>query len=1793
MPQFDIAAISLLKLVGLLAESGEVEWAWFGNPLDNALHNIPARRVNLGRTLRALLGGDLTNDVYPQVDDDGPLVWEPVALGPVQIGLAWTSAPNDAVRVAVAVRGTPGLGGQTLTLAAIARLVGVTASQGGGTVTSEFGEVKFEGTLPVPGFLKSAELQGGYVPKNDPKLTGSLTATDLTDDARTLSLTSDHLGWDAARLATFLLEAFVAPRAAQEVANKQKGLFYRASHAFPMLGNAGPGTAIEPSPVYQAMGDPGDPTPYLESITDLDDLSGPVTFLWRARALLTGNDDPNFIKSSYHFPLHTAVPQAINGQPPDPNGGVQGQIEDGTSTPGAWLGLLNDRRIVLEVRVGSPTVVVVPLAQVNDQQQLVRAPVTDELRAALQTLGQQATVPIGNGQQVAVTHDQGSWRIALVAETLSTELTPFNGPCSLGLVVGPTGTEVAFTLDTPLTGPLVVGGGPVNQPLPPVADPKAMVARMLDALVGAVPDDAHELVPVAKALVDFIADALAGQTPTAGGVLQAAASVFGGQDGQTFTVADVVDVTVTSPASLKLAARIGPLDFAEQANADEFDPGKRMAVRIGKLHAGVEFNLNPQNGDPPVSALTVGFVDFRVALPEGGAGGLLGSVLPDFKEVPGFTLTVTWTPDGPTFGGGGRIPVQRTLGPLTINTLSVSVDEKRTLVGVDLSFKLSVVTVTAHELGVEFRYDPASVTPFLHGLALSCNTGGIVLAGMFGAVATQTGTDYVGGAVVRVMDLFQLSAIGGYSQLPGDKPSLFLFASLVAPLGGPPWMFITGVAGGFGYNRTLPPAGLLTEHPFLKVMRGDIDLGNSSSSALAAVSGQFAPMEGQHWIAAGLQFTSFGFIAGKAVVVVGLGHEFSLTVLGLAAFGISPIAYFEIGVEATADERQFRLVAGVSPNSYIIHPDIFSLRGQFGLMVRHSGEGAGDFVFSIGGYHPAFRAPEYYPKIELVGVKAVIYGFVRLSVDAFFACTPQALMAGARVSLTAEFEGIGAGLDVYVDVFIKWEPFFMEATMGVCLWFEFFGRHEISVELKIHTPPFGGTATVDLELVSFDVDFGKSLKRPPKPTLAEFATRRLGVPAKQKTGNRAEHQRFNDGATAGLFRLDVVWGRPSDAQVWKSDAQEGLGDRIRVNAEFGFTVRTRLPVAESEFDMDSDPGSSIVGDVDLLLTGLDGMTSTLTVTGAGVNGAKTSRLVDFFPVASFGATPLPAAQADDTSARSAVAGVKADEAVVALTEGIRFDYKAPTFPLTVDALQGGLVEVAQGDERFPLPLGLHVGQAPIFKLPGTIFRFDYDALKVGLKPSIGRVSRTTLALEAASRRINRPLHMAVARADVQRFAAAVKSRGFTVATPPAGSAVAQIPASPARRPELFGVHLRMVAPHAPVPLRRTRLDGVVRARNFRRTPLTPPDGATADQRHTLTVAPREAEQVLLEGGRTRGGRLLAAGEQWLRVICQSAGGGFVSDTYLPPGTRDLALPPRARRVTLVGEGADAPLVSADRSAVPDQNVGVEHDSVLLALGGDAFAGHGCVLEALAPLGLAVRALDHAPGFAVFRRLTRARLYFPAVPKNWSLVLTVVPAVPDAGSALEEVRWIAERAALSSLMTVVGADRTALAMTVAATEPWTLDRRPRHAVAPRRRRPVPRRRARRVQRLPQARPTGTSSTTVPRWQRPQRHDRHPGDRLWQRPRYGCSIGARRSSRRAARSTSRSSRRSSKTRASTSRLVPGGASKVKFVVEGPQLKLTPDDIGGVYPAPGSEDSPDEFLPTSRSAATRCRGSASARS
>jgi hypothetical protein len=67
--------------------------------------------------------------------------------------------------------------------------------------------------------------------------------------------------------------------------------------------------------------------------------------------------------------------------------------------------------------------------------------------------------------------------------------------------------------------------------------------------------------------------------------------------------------------------------------------------------------------------------------------------------------------------------------------------------------------------------------------------------------------------------------------------------------------------------------------------------------------------------------------------------------------------------------------------------------------------------------------------------------------------------------------------------------------MGVVVWFEFMGRHEIGVHLEIHTPPLGGVATIDLALVSFDIEFGKKLGSTPRLTIPQFIENQLGVEA--------------------------------------------------------------------------------------------------------------------------------------------------------------------------------------------------------------------------------------------------------------------------------------------------------------------------------------------------------------------------------------------------------------------------------------------------------------------------------------------------------------------------------------------------------------------------------------------------------------------------------------------------------------------------------------------------------------------------
>jgi hypothetical protein len=1608
MPDFEKAITSFGQLIGLLNADGSIVFEWFGSPEQKTLDSMRAHHEFLGALIRALLSDQYPAGTTDQDFSDG-FQWDPLNIADkVGIGPVWNKGTND-LALALGARVTIPVSGKQEAFALLIRMLDI---QHAGA-KSDFGKIDL--IFPAPDFLSALSLEADLtVPKV------SATVANNAPSSRTIS--SDKpaavLPWDCARIALFILESWIHKQA--QGAGGADNFFTRTDkHLFPMFGE--PAGAIQAFPLFgeSNMGTPPNFDPWRQSVlTTSGDAAGALAFLWHLRALLTGNESPSFIGGSFYLPL---VGGAAGGHPPSKASDV---IAGATYPPspdaaGAWVAIVDPSgtvRLEIELRDGKGKSCSIPLAEYKSGTFSRPAPDIASISTFLASATLSAIAP---DSHISAKGSGTNWTITVFnpAPPSKTGIGGFDGPYQVDLVINgsaPIVVQVSLSPTLQLT-------------LPPDLSPPTVTQLMVStvqAILSLVSSD-PTLSGIATAAGTLLEAAIKKTAPDIVPLLKAIGKIMGNE--AQISAGPVTLAFDFTNLAIKPGFSLGPIN---ESLGD-------LAISIGKLDASLGFGLKSSQ---VIQEVSIGFTDLRIGATKDGAfTGLIGTLIPDMKKAPGFLLTFDWTPKGISLTGGGKIPVQMSFGPLAISAFSIDIRKTSLSIGIDLSFQLSAITVVPYELGLQFNFDGSGIKPFLHGLGVSFDGGGITLAGMF--AHTDSG-DYVGGAVVGVEDMFQLSAIGGYRQLNDGAASMFIFASLVAPLGGPPYFFITGIAGGFGYSRMLPDFQLMDQHPFIKVMNGELPISGSTANALDTLSKQFLAKEGDYWIAAGIQFLSFGFINGKLLVAVAFGHDFSFNLLGIASFGIDPIAYFEIDLLVTIDQEKALVIAGVSPNSYLISKDIFSLHGQFGLGVWHSGDHAADFVLSIGGYHPSFTKPEWYPALDRVGVTATVYGFVHVNIDCFFACTPQALMAGAQVSLWASFAGISAGLDVYVDVFIKWDPFFIQADLGVTVWFEFMGRHEIGVDLEVHTPPFGGTATIHLFIVSFDVSFGTQLDSMPTAKLFEFVRDRLNVPAKAAgNGDGASLAIFSTDTAAGLVSVFFLQGATPDEDQAKSNKQLGVNSPVHVSSEFVFSVRTHLPL----------PVGAPVGpmmtsaDINLPLCGLSGLATTLKIQAPRIDDAGTSALTRHFPASNFG-DAFQDVQAQDS--KSAVAEISGKDARIELMDGVRFAYKAKAHPETPPAMTGPNVE-SSGDEGkdYPLPLSAPATiTGPVVVGPKSGFTFSGSVAKMQIaprsmpRPTAGRLQE--IALPQPVQAAPRALSVNTAVADLKHEIRTAPASTI-VAAPPAGTPVIAPPPSPGRRAELFPISLRVVPAHAATAAATTGtvvapgvaggikavvLPGVQPAANIIRNVLTPAAGVITAFKGAVSVASGQALHVNLAGGLARGGSLALAGSQTVRAIFLTAFGEPVGDVRTS-GNATVPLPRRARRVVLMGEG--------NSPAVLNSNIGIEKDTVLLALDPRSFAAHGCVLHSNTRVDFLVHALDSFTGTQVLRSVTNFRIQFPPAAKGSTLVLSAEPVVPNPAAAPGQVRWRAN-ATLGSLNTVIGPDRVAFVMSVESPQNWALD-----------------------------------------------------------------------------------------------------------------------------------------------------------
>lgn len=1601
MASFDVALVELGKLIGLFAATGDsqgsLRWEWFGRPIEEGLETMPAQRDRIGAILRALLrpeaqaAGAFNGPAADPANNWEPLLEVDAISG--GLGITWSKPDDTALVIGIGAKATD-IGGEPVTLAVLAKMLEIA----GGSARHTLGNVEFEGTFPVPEFLESGALDGQVTAVPDTSVSVGLTAA-ANGESRTLAYQTpgpaaalEILGWDATRLAVFVLKAFIAGR--------DEEIFQRVSaHLFPMLGD--PPGVIQSLPIVDEMGQSADFDPWGQSLSPVPNADGALTFLWHLRALLTGNEDPSFFTGSFYFPLVTPAPGGQPGSAPtSADSAGQRPADPG---PSAWVAVLTEPSaytLAIELWNAGGDSVQIPLAHWDGQS--LSGPVFDPPAGIDLTM-------FGGGQ-LDVT-DAG---VVLLEQNVSDGPAELQGDYSLAL---------QFTANQPPT--IALQTPLIDIAFPPTPDQAPALAAAFISTVIQIASSGTDFEPVLSALADCAGAAIRGEAPDIAdglALLAALIAVASEDDGTEIAVEldDGFELTLGLPANnqVALGAAFGPVDSG----------GEDPDLVIGKINAGLTLSLGTAH---VLDGFLLGFEDLRPG-DTGAAGGIVADLIPDLREMPGFDFTFGYSEaQGITVAGGGKIPIQRTIGPVEIAALLVELRKESVAIGLDLGFELGPILVAAYELGLEIDFQNGLVTPFLHGLGLAMDTDAIKLGGFFAAVDSvvegDTVTDYVGGAVVSVAGYFELSAIGGYTQV-GDDPSLFIFASLVAPLGGPPWFFMTGVAGGFGFNRALPNPELMLDHPFMKVMRGELALSDDAASALKTLSDDFAPEPGQFWVAAGIQFVSFGFITGRVVVAISFGHKFSFTILGMASFSLEPLAYIEIGILTTVDEEKFVLRASLSPNSYILHPDIFSLQGDIALCAWYAPPHKGDFLFSIGGYHPAFKKPEHYPELVRVGAKATLYGFLNLSVEVFFACTPQALMAGAKAALWGEFMGIAAGCEVYVDVLITWDPFFLRAGIGVVLWFEFFGRHEIGVHLDIYTPEFGGTATIDLAIVSFEVSFGAEIAAPPAPRIHEFMTNQLALPAKEKAGG-ARVPAFNTADTTGLLRIEFLSGRVGTGAPAEAEQQEGTDPSapVHLGPEWSFLLRTRLPIDPSAVPAEgTDHPAAVAGEVNLPLCRKLGLASDLAIVSPTLDAAVGSGAVrrewitEFHPAATFGPEYLNTAQTGD----GAAADLDSGSPSVPLVEGmvVHCGPQIATPPVPLAATEA---EDPDTDEVYPLPLG-DEAPGPLSSIIEQFAFAENSALVHTVMPS-GK-ARRDVAFSALRGRARAPLTALVRGAALQNSVKQSAGRRFGLAGPAAaGLPRMGPPASPARLPELQAVTLKVLRPRSDHAGPIRKLETVTRPVQRTVTSLSEAGGVRDGLSATVEVASGRAQLIEFGGGGVSELALQMNGDQHVRTVAFDRSGDVILDRHAR-GAGTVKLPRGTARTLLLGAGPAAARMSA----------GVTRDTTLLAVDARSFVAPGAVVTSRTPMRSEIHALDALPGAELFAASRCLDIRFGATPRAAVLVLRVVPEVTEPGPAEEQVRWRAVGAHLRDLVPVIGPDLVTLTMAVAADSGWRLE-----------------------------------------------------------------------------------------------------------------------------------------------------------
>ncbi|MCE3285525.1 MAG: putative transcriptional activator SRCAP-like protein, partial [Steroidobacteraceae bacterium] len=399
-------------------------------------------------------------------------------------------------------------------------------------------------------------------------------------------------------------------------------------------------------------------------------------------------------------------------------------------------------------------------------------------------------------------------------------------------------------------------------------------------------------------------------------------------------------------------------------------------------------------------------------------------------------------------------------------------------------------------------FNPSNWQVDLAGLAVSADIAGVSIAGGLLKQTTSQGIEYLGMLLGRFA-VYGLTVYGGYGEgeVDGQKfTAFFAIGAVNGPIGGPPAFFLTGIGGGFGINRKLVlPTDLSNfgDYPLIQAL--DIAATPSDPMTQLRALGSYFPMQkGTFWFAAGLSFNSFALVDGIAAVGVQIGDGLDISLLGLARMALPrpqvALVSIELALLVRFSSREGVLwVQGqLTDNSWLLYPDI-KLTGGFAYVIWFKGEKTGEFVLTMGGYHPDFHR-DGYPVVPRLGLRWSIGSNIVIKAGGYFALTSEALMAGGDFEASASLGPGWAEVKFGAHGIVFFDPFhydvmaYARIAAGVTVDTWLFGEVTFSISrgARIHVlgPDFRGSVTFDVGPVELTFEFGGAAQEQRQPIAA-------------------------------------------------------------------------------------------------------------------------------------------------------------------------------------------------------------------------------------------------------------------------------------------------------------------------------------------------------------------------------------------------------------------------------------------------------------------------------------------------------------------------------------------------------------------------------------------------------------------------------------------------------------------------------------------------------------------------------------